>query len=100
MFSHIFSMDSAYNEHILTIGQLQDKVKLLKRQLLQKDAEILGKDRQIGELRSELSDFESSQRMRVMKAKDMAVEEVRKLKASLFDASFFDDAKQIEHMKK
>ncbi|VDP80173.1 unnamed protein product [Echinostoma caproni] len=65
-------MDSVYNEHLLTIGQLQDEVKALKRQLAQKDAEMLAKDRTIAELRSELIDTKEFHESRLLKARAAA----------------------------
>lgn len=75
-------MDSAYNEHLLTIGQLQDDVKALKRQLAQKDAELLAKDKLIAGLKSDLADYELQQRERAFKTELMTNEEIERLKVS------------------
>ena len=76
-------MDSAYNEHLLTIGQLQDDIKALKRQIAQKDAELLAKDRVIAGLKADLDDYESHQRERAFKSQYMANEEIEKLKVGV-----------------
>ncbi|KAL5964520.1 Protein FAM76A, partial [Taenia solium] len=77
-----YSMDSAYNEHLLTIGQLQDDIKSLKRQLAQKDAELLAKDKLIAGLKSDLADYELQQRERAFKTELMTNEEIERLKVS------------------
>lgn len=69
---NVQNIDSVYNEHILTISQLQDDVKNLKRQLAIKDADLLSKDRTIAELKSEMIDMKSSFDDRLMKAKAAA----------------------------
>lgn len=78
------SLDSVYNEHLLTIGQLQDEVKALKRQLAQKDAEMLAKDRTIAELRSEMIDIKEFHESRYLKAKAAAQVEQDRLTVSWF----------------
>ncbi len=77
------SLDSAYNEHLLTIGQLQDDIKALKRQLAQKDAELLAKDKIIAGLKSDLDDYETQQRERSVKSQHMTNEEISKLKVRI-----------------
>ncbi|CDI98024.1 protein FAM76A [Echinococcus multilocularis] len=78
-----YNMDSAYNEHLLTIGQLQDDIKALKRQLAQKDAELLAKDKMIAGLKSDLDDYESQQRERAFKTQHIANEEIERLKETI-----------------
>ncbi|VDK36302.1 unnamed protein product [Taenia asiatica] len=78
-----YSMDSAYNEHLLTIGQLQDDIKSLKRQLAQKDAELLAKDKLIAGLKSDLADYELQQRERAFKTELMTNEEIERLKETI-----------------
>ncbi len=77
------SLDSAYNEHLLTIGQLQYDIKALKRQLAQKDAELLAKDKIIAGLKSDLDDYETQQRERSVKSQHMTNEEISKLKVRI-----------------
>ncbi|TPP66139.1 Protein FAM76A [Fasciola gigantica] len=77
------SLDSVYNEHLLTIGQLQDEVKGLKRQLAQKDADMLAKDRTIAELRSELIDVKEFHESRYLKAKAAAQMEQDRLTSTI-----------------
>ncbi|VDN16139.1 unnamed protein product, partial [Dibothriocephalus latus] len=77
------SMDSAYDEHILTIGQLQDDIKALKRQLQLKDAELLKKNQTISDLKSEILDMETSSRERLLKYQDSAEEEISRLKENI-----------------
>ncbi|KAA0188967.1 Protein FAM76A [Fasciolopsis buskii] len=77
------SLDSVYNEHLLTIGQLQDEVKALKRQLAQKDAEMLAKDRTIAELRSEMIDIKEFHESRYLKAKAAAQVEQDRLTSTI-----------------
>uniref|UniRef100_A0A5K3EXU0 Protein FAM76A n=1 Tax=Mesocestoides corti TaxID=53468 RepID=A0A5K3EXU0_MESCO len=77
------NMDSAYNEHLLTISQLQDDIKILKRKLAQKDAELLAKDRIIAGLKSDLDDCESQKRERAFKSERMAKEEINRLKDTI-----------------
>ncbi|KAL5103314.1 Protein FAM76A [Taenia crassiceps] len=78
-----YSMDSAYNEHLLTIGQLQDDIKALKRQLAQKDAELLAKDKLIAGLKSDLADYELQQRERAFKTELLTNEEIERLKETI-----------------
>ncbi|CAL8103731.1 unnamed protein product [Calicophoron daubneyi] len=77
------SLDSVYNEHLLTIGQLQDEVKCLKRQLAQKDADMLAKDRTIAELRSEIIEIKETSEDRLLKYKASAQMEQERLTATI-----------------
>ncbi|VDL50231.1 unnamed protein product [Hymenolepis diminuta] len=74
------SLDSAYNDHLVTISQLQEEMRNLKRALAQKDAELLAKDRVIAGLRADLDDFETQRRERAYKSQALANEEIEKLK--------------------
>ncbi|KAM7534059.1 hypothetical protein Aperf_G00000113127 [Anoplocephala perfoliata] len=77
------SLDSAYNEHLVTISQLQEEMRGLKRSLVQKDAELLAKDRVIAGLRADLDDFETQRRERAYKSQVLANEEIEKLKDTI-----------------
>ncbi|KAG5448479.1 Protein fam76a [Clonorchis sinensis] len=77
------SLDSAYNEHLLTISQLQDEVKALKRQLAIKDAELLAKDRTIADLRSDMIEMKDSHEDRLHKTKAAAQMEQDRLTATI-----------------
>ncbi|OON13995.1 hypothetical protein X801_10218 [Opisthorchis viverrini] len=77
------SLDSAYNEHLLTISQLQDEVKALKRQLAIKDAELLAKDRTIADLRSDMIEMKDSHEDRLLKTKAAAQMEQDRLTATI-----------------
>ncbi|BHF57250.1 Protein fam76b [Sparganum proliferum] len=81
--AHAYSMDSAYDEHILTIGQLQDDIKALKRQLQLKDAELLKKNQTISDLKSEILEMETSSRERLLKYQDSAEDEINRLKETI-----------------
>ncbi|CAH8583485.1 unnamed protein product [Heterobilharzia americana] len=67
--TQMLSLDTVYNEHLLTISQLQDEIKSLKRQLTLKDADLLAKDRLIAELRSEMIDMKNVHEDRIHKVK-------------------------------
>ncbi|CAH8640556.1 unnamed protein product [Schistosoma rodhaini] len=77
------SLDSVYNEHLLTISQLQDEIKSLKRQLTLKDFDLLTKDRTIAELRSEMIEVKSMNEDRVRKIKSTAQLEQDRLLATI-----------------
>ncbi|VUZ55513.1 unnamed protein product [Hymenolepis diminuta] len=77
------SLDSAYNDHLVTISQLQEEMRNLKRALAQKDAELLAKDRVIAGLRADLDDFETQRRERAYKSQALANEEIEKLKDTI-----------------
>ncbi|KAH8874314.1 Protein FAM76A [Schistosoma japonicum] len=76
-------LDSVYNEHLLTISQLQDEIKSLKRQLTLKDADMLAKDRTIAELRSEMIDIKDMHEDRIRKVKSAAQLEQDRLLATV-----------------
>ncbi|KAM3181185.1 hypothetical protein ACTXT7_014859 [Hymenolepis weldensis] len=76
-------LDSAYNDHLVTISQLQEEMRNLKRALAQKDAELLAKDRVIAGLRADLDDFETQRRERAYKSQALANEEIEKLKDTI-----------------
>ncbi|CAH8863601.1 unnamed protein product [Trichobilharzia szidati] len=76
-------LDSVYNEHLLTISQLQDEIKSLKRQLALKDADMLAKDRTIAELRSEMIDMKNVHEDRVRKVKSAGQLEQDRLLATI-----------------
>ncbi|CAI2732088.1 unnamed protein product [Schistosoma spindalis] len=77
------SLDSVYNEHLLTISQLQDEIKSLQRQLTLKDSDLLTKDRTIAELRSEMIEIKSMNEDRVRKIKSAAQLEQDRLLATI-----------------
>ncbi|CAH8540185.1 unnamed protein product [Schistosoma turkestanicum] len=77
------SLDSVYNEHLLTISQLQDEIKSLKRQLTLKDADLLTKDRTIAELRSDMIDIKNMNEDRIQKIKSAAQLEQDRLLATI-----------------
>lgn len=75
-----------YNEHLLTISQLQDEIKSLKRQLTLKDSDLLTKDRTIAELRSEMIEIKSMNEDRVRKIKSAAQLEQDRMLVSRFSS--------------
>ena len=74
------SMDSAYNEHLVQIGQLQEEVVRLRRQLAQKHVELLAKEKEVACLKSDLAEFEALHRQRELAREQMQREEVQRLK--------------------
>nr|CAH8863424.1 unnamed protein product [Trichobilharzia regenti] len=76
-------LDSVYNEHLLTISQLQDEIKSLKRQLTLKDTDLLAKDRTIAELRSEMIDMKNVHEDRIQKVKSAGQLEQDRLMATI-----------------
>nr|CDS26564.1 protein FAM76A [Hymenolepis microstoma] len=77
------SLGSAYNDQMVTISQLQEEMRNLKRTLAQKDSELLAKDRVIAGLRADLGDFEAQRRERAYKSQALANEEIEKLKDTI-----------------
>ncbi|VEL11657.1 unnamed protein product [Protopolystoma xenopodis] len=76
-----YNMDSVYNEHILTISRLQDEIKNLKKQLSQKSADMIAKDRVIADLKSDIFTKECAQRDKMSRIQHEMENETEKLSA-------------------
>ncbi|VDN98593.1 unnamed protein product [Rodentolepis nana] len=80
-------LGSAYSDQMVTISQLQDEMRNLKRTLAQRDSELLAKDRVIAGLRADLGDLEAQRREREYRSQVLAEEEIEKLKKAEILAS-------------